>query len=209
MTTVHEDAATDALRDFLSTEDGAKAFSVCTAGLRTGRWSQGYVNAIGQTHWHDPARWPLDQIYSFMMVHSRIMDGEIGKVQISAHGEPSADRERAINQAALENLPGPFVAHVDLDQHGSDRGDGFLAWTAPIQVEQSVGYPHSDLATGHTAPVIITKTLPPGQVPLEIGYTLPSKTHDHLLSGRGVARWAYGSRRIYLFVRTRPAKSLL
>lgn len=209
MTTIHEDAAAEALRDFLASEDGAKAFSVYLAGLRTERWSAGYINAIGQTHWHQPERWPLEQIYSFMMVHSLLMDGEVGKVQISTHGEPNADRDRTTNQAALENLPGPFIAHVDPDQHGSDRGDGFLEWTAPIQVEQSLGYPHTDLATGRTAPLVIPKVIPPGQVPLEIGYTLPSKTHDHLLGGRGVARWAYGSRRIHLFVRTRSAKSLL
>lgn len=209
MSTVHEEAATDALREFLSTEDGARAFSIYTSGLRTKRWSTDYVNAIGQTHWHQPERWPLEQIYSFMMVHSMIMEGDVGKVQISANGEPSADRERATNQAGLHDLLGPFTAWVDPDQNSDDYGDGWLEWNEPIQVEQSVGYAHIDLATGRSAPVILVKTLPPARVPLEIGYTLPSKTHDHLLRFKGVARWAYGSDRLWLFARTRPRKSLL
>jgi hypothetical protein len=208
MTTVHEEAAMVGFREFMSTEDGAKALQVYFAGLKEGRWEADYVQAIGQHAWLEPSQWPMEQVYAFMMVHHMIMDGEIGKVQIGPVSGPSADRDREVNQLAISDLPGPFVATVYRDQKTSEYGDGRLEWAEHIQVEQSTGVPYID-PCGNFAPLIAVKTLPPGGVPLEIGTTHASKTLDHLTRFGGVARWAYGSDRILLFKRTRPARSIL
>lgn len=208
MTTVHEEAAEAGFREFMSTEDGAKALQIYFSGLKEGRWSSDYVDAIGQHAWLKPTQWPMKQVYAFMMVHAMLMDGEVGQVQISTHGGPAADREREQNQRSISDLLGPFVATVDPDQKTSGYGDGWLEWDEPIQVEQSVGVPFIE-PSGHTEPVIKVRTLPPGSVPLEIGTTHASKTLEHLTRFKGLARWSYGSDRIRLFMRTRPRRSLL
>jgi hypothetical protein len=209
MTTIHEDASREALRDFLTAEEGGSTFSTYLADLKNGRLAPEYVRAIGQHYRLDPKHWPMEQVYSFMIVHDMLMSGEFGQVQISTHGTPHPDCDRNANQAGLDDLLGPFVARVDPDQNTSDFGDGLLKWNEPIQVEQSMGVCHTDTASGHSSPVIFVKTIPPGRVPLEIGTTTASTTLGHLLRLGGVARWPYGSDRITLFLRTKPAKALL
>lgn len=209
MTTVHQEAAEQAALGSATDPEGAAALRDFRDGLKTGRWSLSYVNAIGQDYRLDPDRWPLAQIYAFMRVHSMLMDGEIAQVQISTDGGPVADENRTENQRRLNDLLGPFVAMVDPDQGTDSDGDGHLEWDEPIQVEQSMGVPYIDLATGEQSPLLKVATMPSGRVPLEIGTTFPSKTFEHLARFKGLARWPYGSDCIHLFVRTRPRRSAL
>ncbi|MCO6011552.1 hypothetical protein NE236_42035 [Actinoallomurus purpureus] len=208
MTTAHQEAAASAVLDFASDPAGARAMRTYIAGLKAGQWPAAYVNAIGQDSLLDSSRWPMEQMYAFARVHSMLMAGEISQVQISTAGQPAADENRSENQRRLDDLLGPFVATVDPGQGTDVIGDGWLEWTEPIQVEQSMGVPYIDLATGEEAPLLKVATAPPGRVPLEIGTTHASKTFEHLMRMRGVARWPYGSDRIRLFVRTRARRSL-
>jgi hypothetical protein len=206
VTTVHQNAAEQAAFDCATTPEGAAALRDYQDGLKAGRWPASYVAAIGQDPHDNPGRWPLAQIYAFMRVHAMLMDGEIAQVQISTDGGPVADENRTENQRRLDDLLGPFVATVNPNQGTDSDGDGHLEWDEPIQVEQSMGVPYIDLATGDEAPLLKVATTPPGRVPLEIGTTFPSKTFEHLTRFKGLARWPYGSDRIHLFVRMRPRK---
>jgi hypothetical protein len=208
MSTAHEDAARALFRDYMVSSDGAHALHVYYEGLVQKRWPPDYLDAIGQIHRCNPTAWPPEQVASFMMVHHMLMEGEVASVRIGEVEGPGPDRDRIGNQKKVDNLVGPFVARVDLDQGSSTFGDGTLSWSETIEVEKSLGLPHIDLATDHRGPVEVITHFPPGSVPLEIGVSKPSRTYQHLLHGKGVARWPYGSDRIWLFVRSKRAKAI-
>lgn len=202
MGTTHEDAAVALFREMMIYKEGAHALHVHYEGLARDRWTPDYIDAIGQLHRCRHTQWPPEQVASFMMVHHMLMEGEVASVRIGTDGKPGPDKDRVGNQSKLDDLPGPFTAVVDPDQGTSTFGDGTLAWHETIKMEKSLGVPHIDLATDHRAPVEIISDFPPGDVPLEIGTSKPSRTYMHLLNGQGVARWPYGSEYIWLFVPT-------
>lgn len=200
---VHEDSAKELLRSLLMSEDGALAVRAHLLGIATGRWSQAYLDAIGQYHRHSPARWPLEQVAAFILVNHMKMTGALGEAEVVVGSQPSADRDRAINGSALAALPPPFRASVDLAQISSEAGDGHVEWSESIVVQRSLGIPLIDSATGHRVPLVVREQAAPGLLPLEIGTTTPSKTLEHLTKGTGVVRWPYRSNRLRLLVRVR------
>jgi len=200
---VHEDAAQALLDDFMGDPDGARALQVYVAGLREDRWDADYLDAIHQQHFG--GRWPMEQIAAFAHMHSDLMSGHVAHVQLTTFGAtPGPDRERQANATALAELPRPFIADVDLTQHGADQ-DGRLRWVEPIQMELSTGVPWTD-PVGHTQPLNKIVTIDPGSVPLEIGTTKASNTLLHCRIHGGVARWPYEHDRIDLFVRVTPRR---
>lgn len=202
MTSVHEDLAQNILDDFMGDADGARAFQVYVAGIRGDRWPDDYREAIHQQHARAP-RWPMEQIAAFAHMHSDLMSGFVAQVQLTTFGAtPEADAERLANAKALNELPRPFIAEVDLAQNGADQ-DGVLRWVEPIQMELSTGTAFYS-PDRKAAPVVKVITVPPGSVPLEIGTTKASNTLFHCRLDRGVARWPYGHDRIRLFVNVGP-----
>lgn len=194
MTTVHEQAADQLLSNILEDETAASTF----AGIRRriGRFDPGYVAAVGQMFLYRPEKWPLEQAAAFMRVHAKIGAGEVALCGIEVGAYAAADREREANTAALADLPGPFDARVDQRQNGGDY-DGRLRWHEPIDVYLA-GEPRGDGTWAEEEGSWSTTRA--GWAPLEIGYTMPSRTLLHLLEFGAVARWPYDSNSITLLV---------
>lgn len=99
---------------------------------------------------------------------------------------PDADRQG--NAERLQGVPAPFRAHLDMSQNGADC-DGMLSWDRPVNLWRALGVRvvHEDGLYGSLhAPFEVR----PWRVPLEVGYTLPSRTAAHLMLEGAVARWA-------------------
>lgn len=195
--TVHEDSA-EQLFDRILTDPGAAAmFAATTSRLRSGSYDQRYAAWIGQTQRH-PAYWPRHQVAAYLDVHSRIASGEVAKVQAYVGATPGPDADRESNAAKLRQVHPRFRADLDATQNGADS-DGTLSWDAPITLERSTGAAFIDDHDTHH-PVISPYSVRPGSAPLEVGYTLPSRTMAHLDVEGAVARWAYDDDRVCLLL---------
>ena len=204
-TTMHEQCAEMMLDQMLDDPDGPETLALATQGIRDARWGQDFIDAIGQ-HGRLPAgRWPMEQVAAFTKVHALIYSGEVAQVAVGTSGEASPDAEREENAATLATLPRPFTAAVNMQQRLSPRGDGLVRWDEPIWVETFTGLINR-CPDGSTAPYLLRFLIPPGTAPLEIGSSLPSKTWEHLVAGRGaVARWPYGYSAFRLFINLGPS----
>jgi hypothetical protein len=199
MASSHEFAATKMFDNLMSTPEGALFYQQVYAGLRDGRWSEEYMDAIGQHNRRPPASWPQDQVAVFGFIHASVASGEIAMVPVPTSERPSHDADRQGNAAALASLPHPFKAEVFMNQNGADA-DGTITWTEPIEATVCSGLAERD-GLGFKMPVPLLVTVPPGQAPLEIGSSLPSRTWWHLQQDWAVARWPYGHDRLRLFLR--------
>ena len=196
--TLHEDLAIEHMHKMMSSPEGVGLVYDYYTGIR-GRWSRDYVDMLGQHHVHSSvATWPLDQIWSFGWLHTAIETGRVGFIRVRTGGTPHSDKMRKINADMLAILPEPFEGEVDMAQNGAPC-DGSFRWTRPIKVETSTERtkitPDGGIRT-ITAPVAIK----PGELPLEIGDTFPSRTILHLAEEGGVARWPYGTDWISILV---------
>lgn len=201
MTTVHEQAADATLSSILFDPDDAAEFARVRADLRAGRrFEADFMDTIGQIFRSSHKSWPLHQVAAFVSVFAGMHAGQYGRVRIGRVPSPQADRYRAENAAAIADLPGPFRAVVDLDQNCADQ-DGYLEWNEPIIVERCVDASLlPSCPNGYSQRLVMLTRVEPGLVPLEIGYTMPSRTLCHLDVDGGVARWPYDSDVITLFV---------
>lgn len=186
--TIHEDAAEGELADMLADPDQAKHLHTVAARLREGRFPDWLAAVVGQTPAR-PGSWPPHQVAAFASVMTRLAYGRIARRRIRGGASPGADADRAGNAARLEGLPAPFVAHLDMSQHGADS-DGLLKWTAPVTAWRSTTVPVLGAHVLHGA-IQAPFEVRPASVPLEVGYTLPSRTFAHLLTEGAVARWPY------------------
>lgn len=138
-------------------------------------------------------RYPFDMYdaYAFQIVHGWLCDGKVCMVQISVDGTPSNDKDIEHQNRILSKIRRPFRAKF---WGGLADSDGEFSWDETIGVTQFpfVTMPElrEDLQIG------------PRTVPLEVGYTLASRTALHLWEDGAVARWPYGHDRITLFVTT-------
>ncbi|OAH10875.1 hypothetical protein [Streptomyces jeddahensis] len=166
--------------------------------FKSGDYDKRFVSWIGQTL-HAPGYWPWEQIACYCRVVGGLVLGEFAKVQIIVGATPGPDADREGNAAKLRGTHPAFRAHLDMQQNGAE-GDGTLSWGDPIGVEKSVGVPF--IADCGKNSVIIEHPVAPASVPLEVGYTKPSRTLLHLKKFGGVARWAYDDDRICLLINT-------
>jgi hypothetical protein len=120
---------------------------------------------------------------------------------ISTGGSPGSDVDRAGNAAKLALTHKRFTAELDIDQNGADC-DGSLAWKGELEIRKPTGeffFRHLCAQSTH-APLVVPSSVPGGWAPLEVGDSWPSRTLMHLWQYRAVARWPYGSSRIWLFL---------
>lgn len=200
MSTFHERGARVYLEKILSAPEGPTIITETRDALRDGTWfERSYVDMIGQTA-RRSATWKPEQIATFREIHTGMMTGKYGSVRIEVGAGPEADVERERNSAALSDVAEPFVANLDMTQRRADY-DGRLSWPEEIRVPRSTGAGLLPICPNdRQTPVEILSTLGPGDVPLEVGYTLPSRTYLHLYQYGGVARWPYESSDIHLLV---------
>ncbi|SDH66687.1 hypothetical protein SAMN05421505_1204 [Sinosporangium album] len=202
--TVHEDAAATLLDDILTTPEAAATFAEIRSRLRTqsNHWfNDGYIDAIGQLHAKDPADWPAEQAAAFTLIHSRLMAGTYMHLRAKLGQPPGPDADRTGNAEALTRLPWPLTARLDLAQQGADQ-DGTLAWRCSVTADGcSTGTALlPDCANEAPSPLTTVRSIPPRTVPLEVGYTMPSRTLLHLHRDGGVARWPHRSTDIHILV---------
>lgn len=195
--TIHEDVAEQELADMLTDADQAKHLHTVAARLRDGRFPDWLAAMVGQTPAR-PGSWPSHQVAAFASVLTRLAYGRVARRRIRVGASPGADADRAGNAARLRDLPAPFVAHLDMTQHGADC-DGLLEWTEPVTTWRSTVVPVLGAHVLHGA-IQAPFEVRPSSVPLEVGYTLPSRTFAHLLTDGAVARWPYEDDEIHLLV---------
>lgn len=189
MATIHEAAARALLDGILLDPDAAADYAAFRAGLADAPEDAVHrFEDFGQLfHARHPGKWPLEQSAALYEFCIGLSAGESARLQIDVSGTPDADRERQANAETLRSLPAPFAAHVDMLQNGADR-DGWFKWNTPIVLR-------SDPREGPRQAYLVEART----IPLEIGYSMPSRTLLHIRQARGVARWAYGSTHITLF----------
>lgn len=197
MSTVHEIAAQNLCEKVLAKPGGVSLITSFVQGLKEGRWSTPYIDAIGQSFRGSPRTWDPAQIIAFMETHSRICRGAVAQCVIGIGKQPLRDNARIENQVILADLPHPFTAVVP-EAQGHGDPDGLLEWSEAIICDVTTGEVET-LPGGQTRIATEQRILPPGQAPLEIGTTLPSRTLLHMCDG-GVARWPYRSETVRLFV---------
>ena len=87
-----------------------------------------------------------------------------------------------------------------MKQNTSTYGDGMIRWTEPIEVSVATGLIEIAKGEERPGPIALHYQVPPGEAPLEIGSSLPSRTMLHLLDGGKVARWPYRHSEFRLFI---------
>lgn len=156
--------------------------------LRDGFYEQDIVDAIFQS-W-DPQETTLVDAFWFAHIYTLLWDGDIlcGFWDIGQHPEDDDDIKGNNQKLSILKKVGIVTHfHPKAGYTGAD-GDGFLAWTRPITLGQV-------LLDGKVKEI----SLASGRLPLEVGYTKPTATYRHLLVDGGVARWAYGSTKLWVF----------
>lgn len=193
---MHERAAEDLLNDYLAEPGGEELISKAKAWLY-GDTPEQFVSLIGQTQ-RSARYWPLHQVAAFAYVVSQLASGQFAKRRIKVGRTPGPDADRVGNATSLLGLDQPFRADLDMTQNGADS-DGQLSWDQSVTLWRATNVPiygaHVMHGTIH-APFDVL----PHSVPLEVGYTQPSRTLAHLLVEGAVARWPYEDDEICLLV---------
>ena len=195
--TIHEDAAVGLLEEFHATPAGAATLARMGATLYGDTYNRQLIAWVGQTQ-RDAAYWPAHQIAALTSVLDGLVRGSIVRRRIAVGETPGPDADREGNAAVLRRVKAPFRVKVDMTQNGADC-DGILSWDEPIILWRALNA--SVLGEdGIYGPVHAPFEVRPWRAPLEIGYTLPSRTLAHLLMEGVVARWAYEDDEICLLL---------
>jgi hypothetical protein len=128
------------------------------------------------------------EAYWFGRVHAAICDGRVAFASIDLGRPPLRNHDVDGNQAIIDAAK-PSLRVLFMPAHGGsgDAGDGTVSWDGPIEM--------------HTASDGMV-TVGPGSMPLEVGTTSATTTFRHLVAnGDSVARWPYGSTRLWLLLR--------
>ncbi|KOU62029.1 hypothetical protein ADK57_25630 [Streptomyces sp. MMG1533] len=195
--TVHEDAAQLLLEECQADPESASKLAKMHASLRDGAYNRQLIAWVGQTQ-RDPAYWPAHQVAALTDVLDGLAHGRIVRRRVRVGELPGPDADREGNAARLRNLDAPFRAHLDMAQNGADC-DGTLSWESPVNLWRALGVRmlhQAGLYGSLHAPFEVR----PWNVPLEVGYTLPSRTMAHLITEGAVARWAYEDKEICLLL---------
>jgi hypothetical protein len=199
MSTSHERAARAILGRMLMDEGAAAALVRTRRRLaEKGSFEQAYVDAAGQMRRSTPRTWPPHQAAAFLQLHAMTGSGRYAIARVEVGSTPKADAEREANADALVGLSEPFIAELDREQKAADE-DGVLHWTQEITATRCTGAVQL-MNCGVKDPVVAPVMVQPCSVPLEVGTTMPSRTLLHLVEDGGVARWAYGSTDLFVFL---------
>lgn len=195
--TVHEDAAQTLLEELQADPCSASMLNNMAAALREGAYNRELIAWVGQTQ-RDPAYWPPHQVAALTHVLDGLAYGRIVRRRIQVGETPGPDADRQGNAERLQGVPDPFRAQLDMTQNGADS-DGMFSWDSPVNLWRALGVRvlhEGGLYGSLHAPFEVR----PWRVPLEVGYTLPSRTLAHLTLEGAVARWAYEDKEVCLLL---------
>jgi len=164
--------------------------------LNEGKYNEEYVNSLVQTA---SKSYDLYDAAIFLRMHTAMVKGDIIFTTIHFGETPCADRAITENIRKLAKLSDTrFFSvdkkgkrreeelHIEATFEGGSQSDydGVLSWNGPLE-----------LGTTKGAACIVAD----GFMPLEVGYTYAERTFGHLANERSLARWPYGSEKIWLF----------
>ena len=176
-----------AVKAFMDDPELAKVAYCYLDAIQSGRIKRTYTDVIVQS---DGRHHPIDYIeaYWFARIHSAIGDGRIVFVSLDVETPPLRDHNTTDNQSIIDAAHLPVkISFAPLRGNAGNEGDGVFSWDTPLEVHN------------HNGESII---IPPGSAPLEVGTTCATTTFRHLTTGaNAVARWPYGSNKIWLLVR--------
>ncbi|MFP5219876.1 MAG: hypothetical protein ACLGIG_09080 [Actinomycetes bacterium] len=148
--------------------------------------------AIGQT-FKDVE--PVEQLWCRGRLEALLANGRVLSMVVDVFEGPVADREVERNQALLNaGLAGTPGRATVWSSSGGRPDDGLIEWVGQLRLA-----PRDEGAVEEAATRGLTElVLPELRAPLEIGYTLPSRTWLHLAQHGAVWRWPYRSTNLFL-----------
>ena len=177
---------TDLFHESMQEKKAIELYTETLQLLKNGHWPTWYVNVIMQNSraTADPA-----DILAFAEVHGLIALTKVWTCELIVHYDPFADNQIEENNHVLKHhLPEIFEGEFIPEKGRSANSDGYIkaktdftvtdAWSANEQVKSRSAK---------------TKVFS-----LEVGYTKSVTTYRHLMESGCVARWPYGSKKIYL-----------
>jgi hypothetical protein len=182
MPTIHEFAANEAVGKVLENPVEAQCLFEILAKMQSREWGFWQDVIVQKAPWK---HYELTDAYCFGQVQYLIVQNELITASINLHKKPPSDRRLESINDLLSTLPRSFRGEA---RGGPGDNDGYVAWS------------NSELFAQETELGPAREMIPPMRLPLEVGYTLGSKTMHHIWLEKGVARWPYGCERLMLLV---------
>lgn len=194
MTSWHELGARKAFLDSLEIHGRSATYDLVELG-RQSQWCHDSncfhaleAGIIGQTHTGDE---PLEQLFCRGQLEQLVEIGQLRRKAVPVRAGPERDRERVLNQQSLDAALAGTVFTAAVAGGPGETDDGSVAWHSPVTVVSM-----DEAVEGRTGDAVIAA----GSAPLEIGYTMPSRTLMHLYLNGAVWRWPYRTRLLWLLV---------
>ncbi|WP_133061685.1 hypothetical protein [Streptosporangium minutum] len=161
-------------------------------------YDKGFISALGQPF----GRWDSEADAVLWYLLRLFITGDLLLGHIPLDAGPGRDKERRRNQELLDELLSPHDILLCVDQEQQGAGyDGHVhlhkGWKVEriwfhIEKQDKLRFQYDLEAVGPLAEDEI--------LPLEIGYTDPTRTFTHLSEYGAVVRWPYDSDGLYLLV---------
>lgn len=190
MTTVWKNSLHDHVDEQMTEPGFGPVIGDVLKKIRSGWFPKWEIDCVLQKHvpWYD-----LYDAYAFAQIHTMMWSGEVVVVKVAMGDEPFPDACIKQNDAVMKKMVRPFVGNF----YGGLRDqDGWVEWTEPVFGTE---FFVDDEDVEHKRLVEI----PVGGVPLEVGSTYAARTLGHIYSDPGVARWPYGSKDMWIMVKTK------
>lgn len=155
--------------------------------MQRGFWKEAYIDWWVQKF---RGKYTLYDAYCFGNLHASLHQGKILVTSVEVNEEPHPDKEVALNQSALAQLPHPYIGKF---WGGTQDEDGSVSWIEPLSLDKILFDPDTGVER------IEKEQVYPKSVPLEVGYTSAAKSMWQIRR-TGLARWCYGHKVIMIFV---------
>jgi hypothetical protein len=186
--TYHDDLNDKAIQLFIEEPEWSTLSLQVLRRLNDDYYDQEIVDAIFQ-HWEGRDVTQLDAFW-FARIYSLLCEGDVLCGFWDIGQTPGPDKDIAGNNSKLSILHkvGIEARFVPIAGYAGSDGDGCFVWREPMKLGQVL-----------TEGSVKERVFERGRLPLEVGSTKPTATYRHLLLDGGVARWAYGSTKVWVF----------
>lgn len=174
----------------------AKLCTTCLSRLKRKYYKTSYVEAIMQRQERGREDYDIYHAAAFMDIHVALCRGQVLMTTLEVGQAPSGNLSVDKNQHVLDMLMQARITSTGdkpevirfMGQYAASSqsgNDGFLWWNGTVRFGNHTSGKYAEVSNG--------------KLPLEVGFTAPSITISHLSQDGGLARWPYGSTRIWLF----------
>lgn len=158
--------------------------------LAGGFYSQDIVDGAFQK-WERDKEVTLVDAFGFSMIWTHYLSGDIACCNVPVPSGPGPDKDIALNQSILDQLPKGFQATFSPQSGRGADSDGSFTFDKDIGLFRK--FWNKDTDEERYEPWFFDSD---STIALEVGTTSVSKTLYHLRCRSGVARWPYGYRKI-------------